>query len=136
MRASFPLSYKYDPDFGIVSEPVIPVLILTKKGTYNLYDFILDTGADCCILPKYVAADLGIDLKSLPKMCFKGIEGGLIDAYRTKLVMKIADISIEANCAISSRERSPFVLGRADIFDHFNILFDNQKKQIKFLRIK
>ena len=136
MRASFPLIYKYDPDFGLVTEPIIPVLILTKNGSYELYDFILDTGADCCIMPKTVAEDLGIDIKALPKICFKGIEGGIIDAYLTKITMKITDTPIEVKCVLASSERVPFILGRADIFDHFNILIDNKKKQIRFTRIK
>lgn len=135
MRATFPLSHKYDPDFGFITEPIIPVLILTKNGSYQLYDFILDTGADCCILPKTIAGDLGIDIDSLPKICFKGIEGGTIDAYLTKITMKITNTPIEVTCVLANSEKIPFILGRVDIFDRFNILFDNKNKQIKFTRL-
>lgn len=135
MRASFPLSYKYDPDFGVLSEPIIPTLILTKSGEYQLYDFILDTGADCSILPKTIAGDLGIDIKALPKISFKGIEGNTINAYLTKITLKITKTPIKVTCALSCNEKSPFILGRKDIFSHFNILFDNKGKQIRFISI-
>lgn len=135
MRANFPLSYKYDPDLGFVPEPVIPVSVLTKDDSYQTYDFIVDTGADCCILPKIVAEDLGIDIKLLPKICFKGIEGSVIVAYRAKITVKITNTPVEITCALSSNEKSPFILGRKDIFSRFNIVFDNKKKLIKFSRI-
>jgi predicted aspartyl protease len=136
MRVSFPLGYRYDTDLGVVPEAVIPVFILTKGGSYESYDFIVDTGADCCIVPRSIAEDLGIDIKSLPSTTFKGIEGGPLVAYLTKITIKITNIPVEVTCAVSSNEKSPFVLGRLDVFDKFNILFNNQTKQITFIEIR
>ena len=135
MRSKFPLRYKYDSVLEFVSEPIIPVSILTKDGSYQTYDFIVDTGADCCIIPKIVAEDLGIDIKSLPKISFTGIGGRHIVAYLAKITIKITNTPIKVACALSSNEKSPFILGRKDVFSHFNILFDNKKKLIKFNRI-
>ena len=132
MHARFPLGHKYDRDLGVIPDPIIPISILTTYGYYQSYDFVVDAGADCCILPKTVAGDLGIDIESLPKTSFKGIEGGITIAYLAKITMKITNTPIEVICALSSNEKSPFILGRKDIFSRFNILFDNKNKQIRF----
>lgn len=86
-------------------------------------------------MPKTVAQDLDIKLDSLPIMHFKGIEGGYIVAYLTKVTMKITNTPVKVTCALSSNEKSPFILGRKDIFSHFNILFDNRNKEIIFTHL-
>ena len=132
MRSNFPLNQKRT-QLGIIPDPVIPIFVLTKYG-YQKFDFLVDTGADCTIMPKSVVGDLDIDLSILPKMQFCGIEGRSITAYIAKITIKITNTPIEITCALSSNEKSPFILGRKDIFSKFNISFDNKNKLVKFLR--
>jgi len=132
MRSNFPLNQKRT-QLGIIPDPVIPVSVLTKYG-YQKFDFLVDTGADCSIMPKSVAKDLDIDLSTLPKMRFCGIEGKSITAYITKITIKITHTPIEITCALSTNEKSPFILGRKDIFSKFNIAFDNKNKLVKFIQ--
>lgn len=133
MRSDFPLNQKYT-QLGIIPEPVIPIEILTKFG-YQKFDFLVDTGADCSIMPKSVANDLDIDLSNLTKMHLCGIEGRTIVAYIAKITVRITNTPLLITCALSSNEKSPFILGRKDIFSHFNIIFDNKRKIIKFIRL-
>ena len=132
MSSNFPLNQKRT-QIGIISDPVVPIAVLTKYG-YQRFDFLVDTGADCTIIPKSVAGDLDIDLSALPKMRFCGIEGKSITAYLTKITIKITNTPIEITCALSSNERSPFILGRKDIFSNFNISFDNKNGLVRFIR--
>ena len=133
MRSNFPLNQKRT-QLGIISEPVIPIAVLTKYG-YQNFDFLVDTGADCSIMPKSVVKDLGLELNRLPKMRFCGIEGSGITAYIAKITIKITSTPVEIICALSDNEKSPFILGRKDIFSRFNILFDNKNKIITFTKL-
>lgn len=132
MASNFPLNQKRT-QIGVILDPIIPIAVLTKYG-YQKFDFLVDTGADCTIIPKSVAEDLDIDLSDLPKMRFCGIEGKSITAYLTKITIKITNSPIEVTCALSSNEKSPFILGRKDIFSNFNISFDNKKGFVRFVR--
>jgi len=133
MRSEFPLNQKHTR-LGIIPDPVIPIPVLTKCG-YQKFDFLVDTGADCSIMPESVAQDLGIDVGSLPKMHFSGIEGGTINGYIAKITVKITATPIKITCALSTNKKSPFILGRKDVFSKFNIVFDNKNKNIKFISI-
>ena len=133
MRVDFPLNQKRTR-LGLIPEPVIPISVLTKYG-YQKFDFLVDTGADCTIMPASVAYDLDINISELPKIHFCGIEGGRVAAYITKITVKITNTPIEITCALSTNKQSPFILGRKDIFSKFNIAFDNKKKLIKFTRL-
>ena len=42
---------------------------------------VLDTGADCCLLPSGIAKSLGFDLASLPQSSAKGIGNQAIDVF-------------------------------------------------------
>lgn len=118
---------------GIIPDPVIPIHVLTKHG-YQQFDFLVDTGADCSIMPASVAVDLDTDVTKLPKMYFTGIEGGNILAYVAKITVKITATPIVLTCALSTQKKTPFILGRKDIFSEFNILFDNRNNLIRFIR--
>ena len=130
MRIKFPLNKKHTL-LGLIPDPVIPLPVLTRPG-YQLFDFLVDTGADCSIMPQSVAKDLDVDIAKLPKMCFCGIEGKNIVAYIAKITIKITNTPIEITCALSSNEKSPFILGRKDLFSKFSIYFDNRNKSIIF----
>lgn len=133
MQSEFPLNQKRT-ELGAIPDPVVPIPVLTIHG-YQKFDFLVDTGADCSIMPKSVAKDLGIKLSSLPVMRFCGTEGKGIAAYLAKITVKITDRPVEIVCALSSNEKSPFILGRKDIFSIFTIVFDNKNKIIKFVDI-
>jgi len=90
MPVDFPLGSKVIA-WGRVAHPIIPLPVLTRMG-YVSFDFLVDTGADCSMLPAAIAeTELGINLARCPQDLFFGIEGtGVIvvrvahrrDAYR------------------------------------------------------
>ena len=114
---------------------MVPIPILMKSG-YETFDFLVDTGADCSIIPKRVASDLDVDLSRLPRLHFRGIGGSSIAAYVTKITIKIGDHPLGITCVLSDNEQNLFILGRKDIFPKFNILFDNENGMIGFSLIK
>lgn len=71
MSVDFPISTKVI-SLGRVANPVIPLLVLTQRG-YAPFDFLIDTGADCSMIPSAIAqAELGLDLTLCPQEVFFG----------------------------------------------------------------
>lgn len=113
----------------------IPLHLCTKAG-YQTVLFLLDTGADFTMLPKHIAEWLGIDLTTLPQDRSFGIEGGKgVTVWVGKIQVKICRHELKIRCLFSNNEACPYILGRADIFSHFNLLFDNAKNKIILTKI-
>lgn len=130
---TFPLKDKLT-SLGIVPDPKITLLVLTKYG-YEPFTFLLDTGADCTMAPASLAEDIGIDLQTCPIVHSWGIEGEGITTYAGKIKVMIGSEELEIKCLFSEKETTPYILGRMDIFSHFNITFDNANKVIILTKI-
>lgn len=80
MPVEFPLGTKVI-SLGVVSNPVIPLPVLTRSG-YVPFDFLIDTGADCSMIPASIAeTELGVKLSRCPQDLFFGIEGSGVRVY-------------------------------------------------------
>ena len=135
MPIEFPLGTKVI-SLGRVANPVVPLLLLTRSSGYVPFDFLIDTGADCSMIPAAVAeAELGVNLARRPQDVFFGIEGGGVRVYRGWRSLKIGPHPLRARCVFSPHERSPFILGRMDVFRRFTITFDNRRRVIRFTKI-
>ena len=133
MPIKFPLGKKRI-SLGTVADPIVTLPVQTKFG-YENFDFLLDTGADCTMLPKSLADELGIDLSRVKKERFYGIEGEGILVYIGRITLKIGKRPLRIRCVFSEKETTPFILGRMDIFSHFSIFFDNKNKFTQFIEI-
>ena len=134
MAIDFPIGTKVI-SLGSVPNPVIPLLVLTQKG-YLPFDFLIDTGADCSMIPASIAeTELGIKLSQCPRETFFGIEGSGIHTYRGWLHLKIGPHVLRVRCVFSPREHTPLILGRMDLFRHFSITFDNHRHLVRFTKL-
>lgn len=134
MSIEFPLS-EVNTRFGIIPTPLLTIPVLTKFG-YQPYQFLFDTGADFTMLPRYMSEDLGISLKTLPQARSYGIEDKGITVFIGKIKAKFATKELTIRSLFSEKDTTPFLLGRMDIFSHFNIHFDNGRKKVTFIPIK
>ena len=122
-------------NLGTIPDVKIPVALATKAGWQRVL-FLLDTGADVTMLPKGIAEWLGIDLSSLPQDRSFGIEAGKgVRVWAGKIRVKICRHELVIRCLFSDNDACPYILGRADIFSHFTILFDNAGKKIRLTKI-
>lgn len=133
MAIEYPLN-KIRTPLGTVADPTISIEVLTMSG-YRLFDFLLDTGADCTILPKFMAGLLEIDLSACKRARSYGVEGKGVTVYIEKIDIKIDKYPLKIKCLFSEEETTPFILGRMGIFSKFNIIFDNKRKRIRLTRI-
>ena len=120
---------------GRVADPVIPLVVCTQRGELP-FDFLIDTGADCSMIPASIAeSELGVELSRCPHDFFFGIEGSGIKVYRGWLPLKIGPHPLRVRCVFSTQTHCPLILGRMDLFRHFSIMFDNRRHVIRFTRI-
>lgn len=135
---SQPFEYLYRfirTEAGMVPYPIIPVFLINGKREF-LRDFIVDTGADTTTLPKYLAVELGIDLKNLPRAESQGISKKPTETWETKIKLKIADEIVSTRCSFVDSNKIPPLLGRLDIFDRFNLYFDNEHSRLVLTKRK
>ena len=133
MSIEFPLT-DVNTKFGVILTPLLTLPVFTKFG-YQSYQFLFDTGADFTMLPCYMAEDIGVNLKTLPQTCSYGIENRGIGVYIGKIKVKFATKALNIRCLFSEKDTTPFLLGRIDIFTHFNINFDNKHRKVTFAPI-
>ena len=134
MPVDFPLGSKVIA-WGRVAHPIIPLPVLTRMG-YVSFDFLVDTGADCSMIPATIATtDLGVTLAQCPQETFVGIEGRGVRVFRGWLSLKIGPSPVRVRCVFSPREHTPLILGRLDVFRQFSITFDNHRHRIRFTRL-
>lgn len=120
---------------GNIPDVEIPLLVKTRYG-YQQMDFLLDTGADFTMLPAHLSKWLGINLNNLPKDRSYGIEGGKgVAVWAGKIRVKICQYELDIRCLFSDNDACPYILGRADIFSHFNIFFNNATGKIALTKI-
>jgi hypothetical protein len=106
-------------------------------------DALVDSGADCSVLPRWVATDLGLDGKLKPGEPIEVVGGALIDT-------SIFADPIRAQVLIDGKEpwgsvfelRPVFadvgamLLGRADFFSTFTVTFEEADEPPYFVLIE
>ena len=126
----FPYRYK-ESLYGRIPDPYITISISTWYGWRNL-GFLVDSGADVSIVPKSIAELVGLDLRKARKHRTFGVEGKGLLVYEGALDIKIGTQQLKIPCLFSSQEKTPLLLGRSGLFNHFTIVFDNQYKKLVF----
>lgn len=134
MSIKFPL-IDVHTKLGKIPTPLLTTSVLTKFG-YQSYQFLLDTGADFTMLPRYMSEDIGVNLETLPQTHSYGIEDKGVKVYIGNIKIKLAAKKLKIRCLFSEKDTTPFLLGRIDLFTHFNITFNNKHKKVIFVPLK
>lgn len=119
-------------DFGIKWIPTAQVRLLTNEETY-LCEMLVDSGADITLIPRRLGEFLGFSLDGEKIREIRGIGEGAIPYTIRTMQIKIGEYFIQARIGITLIEEVPLILGRLDVFDHFNIEF-RQKDRLTILR--
>jgi len=129
----FPYQYK-EISFGRIFNPLVRLEVQTPSGWVG-FKFLLDSGADVSVLPFSLVSFLGVKVKESKKTEIGGVEGREVEGYPGKIKVRLGEEEISIRCYFVKSETIP-LLGRLDIFDRFNILFDRQKQEICFEKEK
>ena len=115
---------KTNTPFGEVFYPGLIVDVLLDSGKYQSFEFILDSGADCTVVPHYVAKLTGNHLPAKPDAHMTGIAGISMPCYKGNLSLRIRRQKFNVRCLFTESDKTPFLIGRIDFFSTFQILFD------------
>ncbi len=113
-----------------VYRPVIPIKLLLDKKVIT-FDGLIDSGADECTFPGWIAKALGYDVNKGKQKIFYGI-GGSVLAYLHKTHLRLNGIEFVADVYYSHEwDDMPFgLLGQAGFFMHFEVFFNYKEKEI------
>lgn len=116
-----------------IYHPIIPLGIKSPKGWFKIEAYI-DTGTFISIFAATDAEAIGIDYDR-GKMIYVTVgDGSNIPVYLHKLPIAIGNISLSATIGFSPRLGVGFnLLGRKDIFEHFDITFSDSAKVVTFI---
>jgi predicted aspartyl protease len=129
----FPLLGKLTP-FGEITDPTIPLVVHTVAGSPT-YQFLLDTGADFSAAPRHLAHRIGLDWNSLPTARVVGVGVDATAARLGTLPLVFGGIELPVRCLFLDIPAAPFVLGRADVLEHFAITLDAGSRRITFTEL-
>jgi len=111
--------------------------VLQVKFSYNgketpFIDALLDSGGDFIVIPMPIAKYLDLKLKKAGSV---DTAGGVTSLYKAKINMVVGskDKKIFYNdleIHVSGRSDIPVLLGRKPIFEDYEIIFKNKKKQL------
>jgi hypothetical protein len=114
---------------------VVEAGIQTLRGVYPAR-LLLDSGADCTMLPKSFGELIGLDFGRLPALTVTGIEGRGMKAFKGPLCLQIGGLKLPPiPCLYAASDRTPLLLGREGFFDLFDICFDNRHKKLALTRL-
>jgi len=129
----FPLT-PFRTKYGVLYRPIIGVSRKIGKR-WAESSFILDSGAEFTMLPARVARSMDVDLDEFSRLSVEGIEGAGLKGALAPIPIRVGREKLTVRCFFAEKDDVPFLLGRADVFDRFNILFDAKKKRVVFTLI-
>lgn len=116
----------------IILRPVAKVHVLRFEGEWIPYYFYVDSGADYTLVPYRMGRFLGLEGIASEVREMGGI-GVVVWARFAALPVKIEDHQFDCLIAWAQIERVPFLLGRKDVFDRFDITFKQRDKKTVFV---
>ena len=124
-----------NPNFGEIFSPGLVVQVRLANGDYQPFEFILDSGADCTLVPRYMANLVGYQLPASPNASVSGISGHPMPAYTGEMSLRIQTEDFAVRCLFTQSNRTALLLGRLDFFSLFNVQFDGQGHYIILDRV-
>jgi hypothetical protein len=116
----------------IIFRPVAKIFILRSTNEWIAEYFYVDSGADYILIPYRMGRFFGLE-KIASEVKEIGGVGGVIGVRLAIVPKRIEDHQFECTIAWAQIERVPFLLGREDVFEHFDITFQKRKKKTIFV---
>ena len=126
-----PVVFPYTPYRGHPA-PIIPLEIQGKQGWTMIWTYV-DSGASFSILRPREAGVLGLRIEEGQLLYSVVGDGSLIPVYVHQLRIRIGSVEWTARVGFSPRLGVGFnLLGRQDIFTHFDITFSDATHTVTF----
>lgn len=129
----FPYQKEDSVLFGVTYRPVVDFEIKTSFGWIPVLAYA-DSGADITLLPRSFLYFLNVKFTEDEVKEIGGVGGGKVSVIVREVQLRICEEVTGAKVAIALIKDIPYLLGREDIFDHFEVCFRNKKTYFKFKR--
>jgi len=116
---------------GTIKRPVADVFLKSSTDNWIEYHPYIDSGADITMVPLSLGKLLGFHLDENQVQQIGGIRGSVPVIY-VKNTMKIGSLEFPVQISWALIEDVPPLLGRADVFDHFEVTFKQPQNVIEF----
>ncbi|MCK4476414.1 MAG: hypothetical protein KAU16_06775 [Methanophagales archaeon] len=123
----FPYQKEGSRIFGEIYRPIVEFEIETEELGWTRILAYTDSGADVTLLPLSFIRALKIRVEEEDIKEIRGIGAGKISVIIKEVRMKLVDKMFKAKVAIALIEDVPYLLGREDVFKHFEICFRKNK---------
>lgn len=120
--------------WGEIFYPGLKVDVWLTLFGYQPFEFILDSGADSTLVPRYMANLVGVQIPPVPDIYVTGITRRRMPAYKGRLRLRIQNEEFEVRCLFTRSNTTAFLLGRLDFFSLFDVHFDGRNGQIVLSR--
>lgn len=131
MEIEFPYVEEESDVLDTVKRPRIKMNALSGlvNDWITIDEVLADTGADFCVLPRYIGETLVKDITTGKYAEIKGVvPGTILVAYVHQIKVRIGNLEFEAPVAIADSNDVPSILGRVDALDRFDANFVEGKK--------
>lgn len=122
------------PGEGIKWVPTAQVRLISNQARY-FCEMIVDSGADISLIPRSLGEFLHLKLDEGKIKELRGIGEAAIPYVTKKLTIQIGKTEFQSRVGITLIEEVPFILGRLDVFDAFNIEFKQKTQETIFRTI-
>jgi len=134
------IAFRFRPviskNLGIIYKPYLRATLIHREesghGEWVVEEtFLIDSGADITVIPHRAGVELRLlSAKEEELQPLGGISGSILVAYR-QVEMEIGGLMLSCTIAWAQTDNVPFILGRFDVFDEFNVEF-RQKERVTF----
>lgn len=118
-----------------IQRPVAKAILTGPNGRSVVEYLYIDSGADFTVIPYRLGLYLGLQVDREEVQTVQGISGGIGVIYTTARVT-IGELTIPTRIAWAQLETVPLLLGRADVFDAFEITFKQREGRILFNEVE
>lgn len=115
--------------------PSHTVNFVLDDGTESPVEMIVDTGADVTYIPKKIGERLGL-VRSRHDFLFEAKSvGSTVPCVFRQMMVNISGITLPIKIIWGQDDQieEEALLGRADVFDRFDVLFSQKKQKVVFL---
>lgn len=114
--------------------PTHEVKFILDDGTESSVNMIVDSGADVTFIPKVIGEQLGLTRAPHEFVAEARGVGSLVPYLLRQMKVNIEGKTIEIRLLWGQDEQiEDVLLGRLDVFDHFDVLFSQKKREVIFI---
>ena len=114
--------------------PTYPVKFILDDGSHFELDMLVDSGADITFIPKNIGEQIGLT-RAPHETTFTAYGVGSELSYLVReMPIKIDETELTIRILWGQDDGvADVLLGRLDVFDHFDVLFSQKNRQVKFI---